>query len=282
MKRNGDVWEYIAVYVDDLAIAMKNPQQLVDTLSSPPFKFKLKGTGPITHHLGMQFTRDADGTLCLESKKYLQKITENYERHFGSKPKTVYLSPIEKGDHPEVDTTEFLDEEKIKLYQSLIGALQWIVTIGRFDIMTAVVTMSAFRAGPRIGHLERVKRIFGYLTKMNQAKLRVRTEEPDYSGLPNHEFDWSRTVYGALEELLPTDAPEPLGKWVTLTHFVDANLMHCLVTGRSMTGILHLLNKTPVEWFSKKQATVEVATYSSEMVAARTCVEQIIDLRNTL
>eukprot|EP00956_Cyclotella_meneghiniana_P040678 scaffold202305_cov20-Cyclotella_meneghiniana.AAC.1 len=49
-----------------------------------------------------------------------------------------------------------------------------------------------------------------------------------------------------------------------------------------MTGILHLLNKTPVEWFSKKQATVEVATYSSEMVAARTCVEQIIDLRNTL
>eukprot|EP00977_Amphora_coffeiformis_P026533 scaffold27548_cov95-Amphora_coffeaeformis.AAC.1 len=101
---------------------------------------KLKGTGPITHHLGMQFTRDADGTLCLESKKYLQKITENYERHFGSKPRTVYLSPIEKGDHPEVDTTEFLDEEKIKLYQSLIGALQWIVTIGHFHIMTAVVT----------------------------------------------------------------------------------------------------------------------------------------------
>eukprot|EP00977_Amphora_coffeiformis_P026696 scaffold29103_cov92-Amphora_coffeaeformis.AAC.1 len=62
----------------------------------------------------MQFTRDADGTLCLESKKYLQEITENYERHFGSKPRTVYLSPIEKGDHPEVDTTEFLDEEKIK------------------------------------------------------------------------------------------------------------------------------------------------------------------------
>ena len=58
--------------------------------------------------------------------------------------------------------------------------------------------------------------------------------------------------------------------------------MHDMVTGRSVTGILHLLNKTPLDWYSKKQATVETATYGSEFVAARTCVEQIIDLRNTL
>jgi hypothetical protein len=82
--------------------------------------------------------------------------------------------------------------------------------------------------------------------------------------------------------MLPKDAPPPLGKFVTLTHYVDANLMHDLVTGRSLTGILHLINKTPIDWYSKKQATVETATYGSEFVAARTCVEQIIDLRTTL
>jgi hypothetical protein len=37
-----------------------------------------------------------------------------------------------------------------------------------------------------------------------------------------------------------------------------------------------------LDWYSKKQATVETATYGSEFVAARTCVEQIIDLRITL
>ncbi|KAG7363699.1 hypothetical protein IV203_027060 [Nitzschia inconspicua] len=142
--------------------------------------------------------------------------------------------------------------------------------------------MSSFRAAPREGHLERIKRIYSYLHKMSDGKIRVRVEEPDYSGLPNFEFDWSRTVYGFMSELLPNDAPEPLGKWVTLTHFVDANLMHDLITGRSLTGILHLLNKTPIDWFSKKQATVETATYGSEMVAMRTCVEQVVDLRNTL
>jgi hypothetical protein len=69
---------------------------------------------------------------------------------------------------------------------------------------------------------------------------------------------------------------------VTLSHYVDANLMHGIAMGRSVTGILHLLNKTPIVWYSKKQATVETATYGSEFVAARVCVEQIIDLRNTL
>jgi hypothetical protein len=58
--------------------------------------------------------------------------------------------------------------------------------------------------------------------------------------------------------------------------------MHDVLSGRSVTGILHLVNKMPLDWYSKKQATVETATYGSEFVAARTCVEQIIDLRTTL
>jgi hypothetical protein len=55
-----------------------------------------------------------------------------------------------------------------------------------------------------------------------------------------------------------------------------------MLTGRSVTGVLHLLNQCPIDWFSKKQATVETATYGSEFVAACTCVEQVMDLRSTL
>ena len=85
-----------------------------------------------------------------------------------------------------------------------------------------------------------------------------------------------------MEEPTPDDTPDALGKEVTLTHYVDANLFHNALTGCSVTGILHLVNATPIEWYSKKQATVETAIYGSEFVAARTCVEQIIDLRNIL
>ena len=72
------------------------------------------------------------------------------------------------------------------------------------------------------------------------------------------------------------------GKFVTLIHYVDANLMHYLLTGKSVTGILTFINKTPIDWFSKKQATVETATHGSEFVAARTAVERLIELRLTL
>jgi hypothetical protein len=89
-------------------------------------------------------------------------------------------------------------------------------------------------------------------------------------------------VYGNGEELIPVDIPEPLGEMVILSHYADANLYHDLITGRAVTGIIHFMNQTPIECYSKKQATVETATYGAEFVAARVAVDQIIDLQTTL
>ena len=281
MRRNGEKYEYVGIYVDDLAMAMNNAKECTDTLMEK-YKFKLKGTGPIVFHVGCDFFRDKEGTLCMAPKKYIEKMIMTYEQMFGFKPNQKYTSPLEKGDHPELDKTELLDESGIQKYQSLIGALQWAVAIGRIDVTAAVMSMSSFRVAPKVGHLERLKRIYGYLSKFRHATIRFLTDEPDFSDIPEQNPDWAYSVYGKVSEMIPDDAPEPLGMWVTLAHYVDANLMHDLLTGRSVTGILHLLNKTPIDWFSKKQATVETATYGSEFVAARTCVEQIIDLRTTL
>ena len=68
----------------------------------------------------------------------------------------------------------------------------------------------------------------------------------------------------------PKDIPKPLGKRVITTTFLDANLLHDIVTGKLVTAVLHFLNATPTDWFSKRQPTVETATYGSEFVAAKT------------
>ena len=73
-----------------------------------------------------------------------------------------------------------------------------------------------------------------------------------------------------------------MDKEVVITTFVDANLMHDMVTGRSVSGIIHMINKTPVEWFSKRQNQVETATYGSEFMAMRIATEQIMELRYML
>ena len=281
MRKNGESYEYVATHVDDLAFAMKDPQSFVDTLKNR-HGFQLKGTGPITCHLGANFERDQEGVLCMMPKKCIERVCDGYERMFGEKPSTRCHSPLEANDHPELDASELLDEKGIQSYQSLVGSLQWAVSLGRFDIATATMTLSSYRSAPRRGHLERAKRVVSYLNRMKNGIIRFRTHEPDYSDLPDPKYEWETSVHGDVTEELPADAPSPLGPSVTLTHFVDANLHHDQLTGRSVTGMLHLINGTPIDWFSKKQATVETATYGSEFCAARTCVEQIMDLRNTL
>ena len=106
-------------------------------------------------------------------------------------------------------------------------------------------------------------------------------DEPDYSDVPEKQHDWAYTCYQGSKEENPTDAPTPRGKRVRFTSNVDANLYHDLISGQSVTGILHLANQTLIDTFSKLQSAVETATFGSEYVAARTCTEQIIDLRNT-
>ena len=127
----------------------------------------------------------------------------------------------------------------------------------------------------------KVARIFGFLRYYKSASIKVRDDMPDYSMYVLQKSDW-KYVYGELEEELPSKMLEPRGKEVIITVFCDANLNHNLTTGRAVMGNIIMLNKTPIDWMSKRQATVETATYGSEMVARRVTVDQIVEWRYTL
>jgi len=78
-----------------------------------------------------------------------------------------------------LDTSELLNESDKKSYQLLIGALQWVIQIGHFDITFTVMTLSHFPAMPRQGHLDCVKRIHGYLSKMHHVATTISADTPD-------------------------------------------------------------------------------------------------------
>ena len=56
-------------------------------------------------------------------------------------------------------------------YLTMVGQLQWLVTLGRFDIHAQVATMSRFRASPRQGHMDRLKRIYSYAIRLRIMPL---------------------------------------------------------------------------------------------------------------
>jgi hypothetical protein len=116
------LYEYIAFYVDDLWIAARDPNSIVQTLQEK-HKFKLKGVGSLTCHPRCNYFHDMDGTLCYGQRNYIYKIMGLYENMFGCKTRE-YSSPLEKGNHQEADCSDELDSEVIKRYQTMIGYLQ--------------------------------------------------------------------------------------------------------------------------------------------------------------
>ena len=104
--------------------------------------------------------------------------------------------------------------------------------------------MSRFRAAPREGDMDRLKRIYSYAIRTRDYAIRLRTDQPDYSF---QDFDWTYYLYGDVHIIFPDYMPEPLGKAVVTTSTMAANLNHCLATGTSLSGCLHFVNKTPVD-----------------------------------
>ena len=115
----GTCYEYIAVYVDDLAIAAKDPQAFCNELKKK-YNLKLKGVGPLEYHLGCTYKKDPDGTLAADPRRYVNKILESYERMFKEKPRNS-RPPLEGGDHPELDTSELCDEHQTKGSEPNLG-----------------------------------------------------------------------------------------------------------------------------------------------------------------
>ena len=123
MKDCGDHCKCIAHHVDDPAIASCNPKAITDALVNE-HNFKLKVTGPLECHLGCGHSWDEDGTLCASAARCINKVLDDCFCVFGEKPKQAFGSPLEHGDHPELDDMLELGIDGIKQCQSLIGTLQ--------------------------------------------------------------------------------------------------------------------------------------------------------------
>ena len=124
-------------------------------------------------------------------------------------------------------------------------------------------------------------KVFGYLKCHSKAKLVFDTR--DFLAPTGKEVShgWGELYPGACEEM-PDDMPVPKMKPVNISNIYDASHAPCLVTRRSVSGIVLMLNNTILRCTSKRQNTVESATYGAEIVAGRLAVEQVMDVRYKL
>jgi len=151
------------------------------------------------------------------------------------------------------------------------------------DILQAVSALSHFSQAPHQGHLTRMLRVFGYLKFHPTLGISM---VPMVSSFPTSSTEfvhqqWKEQYPHATEEI-PTDAPAPLGRPITLVAHVDASHASNLVNRRSVTGLVVLANGVPIYWHSKEQNTIETSTFGSEIVAARIAAEKLLAYRYKL
>ena len=91
--------------------------------------------------------------LCMGTQTYAKRLCATFESLYGEQPKTVF-SPLDHEDHPELDNTLLCGPDDTAKFQSLIGACQWMISLGRFDIAQSIMSLSHFWHCPRIGHVE--------------------------------------------------------------------------------------------------------------------------------
>jgi hypothetical protein len=208
--------------------------------------------------------------LALSAKTYIQNVIPKFEGLFGKEFKPI-KTPMSEGYHPEVDDSALCTEDESAKYRSIIGCCICIciIVLGRFDIAYATSSMGRFSMLPREGHLKAVKRILSYLKTFPKGRVIIDTSYPDHSVYHvEYHSNWMEFYPDASDEI-PKDLPPEKGPRVRMTVYVDADHAHNLVTRRSITGILVMLNNTPIRWISKHQKTVETSIYGSESVASR-------------
>ena len=117
--------------------------------------------------------------------------------------------------------------------------------------------------------MDAVSKIFEYLRKHSKGKIVIDPSIPKVRNEANVStgFDWNEFYPNACEDI-PNDCPPSCGKMAHLTCYVDADHARDKLTRRSVTGIVLLVNNTPLMWISKRQKTVETSTYGSGLVAA--------------
>ena len=269
-------YDYIATHVDDIAIAAKRPAEYMNLIEQE-FLVRNKEDSP-SYYLGNDL-KMRDNKLHISNKTYIKEVLRKYQEEFRDiKKKNVPMSP---NAHPEMDTSELLDEAGIRQYQKIVGIGQWLVVAGRFDINYAISSLSRYAAAPRKGHLSMAEEVLGYLKKYPSRGYIINPQPPTIDA--KYEKVKVKEDFGGQYQYFHEDLdprfPEPLIPELDINLFVDANHAHDKVTGRSITGLFGFVGSTPVTWSSRRQPSVQTSTFGAEFTALKKAVEQAITLR---
>ena len=200
----------------------------------------MKDMGECKMILGMRITRNRKHhTLTIDNEVYIKKLLETFGLQQCKQATTP--STLVK----QVPTTETeIEIVDVKLYQSMVGALNYLVQTCP-DIAHAVNVMCRYASNPSPTHLIAVKRILRYLAYTAHIGLQYIDTSQDNTN-------------------------------VMMEAYTDADWGGDTVDRKSTTGYVIKMNGCTVSWAVKKQQTVAISTAEAEYMGISAGVQELL------
>ena len=158
----------LIVYVDDIAAIASNRRMRATLRAILQKNFEIKFLGPMSYMLGIRFTRNTEGTLCLDQEVYIKKVLEKFKMT-DCKPVAM---PAVPGNTMTRDQTQDSDRELTKIpLRELVGCLSYIANGTRPDICHAMNSVAQHTANPTLEDWTAAKRVLRYLQGTKEHKL---------------------------------------------------------------------------------------------------------------
>ena len=148
-NKEGTGYDYVGCHTDDITIVSNAAREIMNDIMD---HYDAKKAGKPVYHLGIDYKlvhhqgaeRWQIGSVT-HVKEAIIKFEDLLSSYFGDQgTKGKYTLPkftsrekkvlVSNGSHPEMDDSELLDAKGHRLYQQLLGIMQWLCTIGRGDI----------------------------------------------------------------------------------------------------------------------------------------------------
>ena len=272
-------YQYVLLYVDDALAIGHDATKMLKELDHY-FMMKPGSIGDPDIYLGakarlIQLPNGVRAwSMC--PSKYVQEAVANVHKYLKENEPARTLkkrkSPWPSDYEIELDDTEYLSSERANYYQSQVGVLNWMLELGRVDIITETSKLASQMAAPREGHMDALMHLMGYLWNHHNSR---HVFDPTYPDLDHGTFldcDW-KGFYDDAKEKLPVRYPKPLGKDFDIVFWVDSDHASDKLKRRSRTGFFYFLNSALIGWKSKAQSTIERSVFGAEFCAMTLAME---------
>ena len=233
---------YITVYVNDLYIVGLNLSLINELKMQLTSKFTTTNLGPTSQYLDMEVFLEND-IITVTQTVYIDQLLNAHQM---SNCNFSFTPMFESTNLAPASDDYLLDAENVFAYKWFTGSVQWLACQTRLDIIQTVSKLSHYNIKPTNQCWNAVTHLLRYLKGTQTRGI--------YYG--NRDLN----LYGYSDS-----------SWAD-------NFYNC----RSTAGYVFILNKGPISWCSRRQATVSTSTCEAEYIAQAESACEAVWIRGLL